>query len=132
MMAKGTTPLFTQTARIGMAQVSAANANLDGTGTIVAIVAGVAGGTRIDLIRVKAEVTTTAGTVRLFLKDATNTWLWAEIDVDAVTPASSTASFSAELVPTDPLVLPDATWSLQASTEKAETFTIFAFGGDFE
>jgi hypothetical protein len=74
-MAKNEVPVFTKSPVIGQAEVSAANPNRDGTGTIVSVVDGLTEGVRIDQIEVKAEATTTAGMVRLFLSfDSGATW----------------------------------------------------------
>ena len=68
------------TANTGFQTVSTANANLDGTGTIsAAIVTGASSGTQIKSVMIKAQVSTTAGMIRLFLYDGTNTKLLKEI-----------------------------------------------------
>jgi hypothetical protein len=113
-----------------MGQVTAANANRDGTGTLVDIVTAGQMGTLIELIHVHAIVTTTAGMVRLFLYDGVNNRLYAEIPVAAVTPSASVAAFEAEYIPTKPLVLPTG-WKLKAATEKAEAMNVVATGGDY-
>jgi hypothetical protein len=68
-----TSPTFTGTPRVGSSQVSAANTGRDGTGTIVDLLTGVAAGTKVFEVRVQATVTTTAGMVRLYYYDGTNT-----------------------------------------------------------
>ena len=130
-MAKSTQPIFTRSALLGKAAVTVANANLDGTGTLATVVTGDAEGTRIDLIRLNAIVTTTAGMIRLFLDDGVNVRLLKEIPVTAITPAAAVEAFSAEWRPSEPIVLPDASWELQAATENAEAINVFAFGGHF-
>lgn len=130
-MAKATSPIFTHEALLGSVQATVANAGLDGTGTVVTVVTGNAEGTRIDLVRVKATVATTAGMIRLFLDDGVNVRLLHEIPVTAITPGANVAAFAAEWIPSEPLVLPDGTWQLQAATENAEAINVFAFGGHF-
>lgn len=115
---------------IGQGQVSVANAGRDGTGTLVDIVTAGTKGTLIELIRVVAIVTTTAGMIRLFLFDGVNNRLYAEVLVTAIVPSATVAAFSAELIPTKPLVLPTG-WKLKASTEKAEAMNVIATGGDY-
>jgi hypothetical protein len=105
-----------------MAQVGVANTNRDGSGTIVDVCTGGANGTRIDDIDIVAAGTTTAGVVRLFISDGTNTWLWREILVTAATPSSTVAVWSATLRNLS-LIL-KANWKLRASTHNAETFNI--------
>jgi hypothetical protein len=125
-----TTPNFTATPRIGLGQVTAANTARDGTGTIATIFTAGANGSRIDWIEITATGTTTTNVVRLFLNDGTNNRLLDEVLVTAITPSTSTEVFRQQIVYNNPLVLPTG-WSLRASTNNAETYNIFAFGGDF-
>jgi hypothetical protein len=90
-----TSPTFTGTPRVGNAQVSAANTGRDGTGTVVDVLTGVAAGTKVFEVRVQATVTTTAGMVRLYYYDGTNTRLFDEIPVTATTGSASVAEFQA-------------------------------------
>jgi len=129
-MAANTTPIFTITPKVGMVQISTANTNLDGTGTIGTAITGAANGTRINRVDIKAIVTTTAGMIRLFISDGTNHRLWKEVPVTAITPSATVAAFSAEVVPTEPLVLPSG-YSLRAATHNAETFNVIAHAGDY-
>jgi len=126
-----TKPAFTSTVRNAVGAVSAANTNRDGTGTIVSILTGVAAGTRVFEIDVKAIATTTAGMVRLFLSfDNGSTWkLYDEVLVSAVTPSASVAAFKGSITPPN-LLLPNASTILGASTHNAETFNVFVIGGD--
>src|SRR5687767_3170178 len=121
---------FAATPKVGIGQVSAANTNRDGTGTIVTIHTPGANGGRVDKITVKATGTTTAGIVRLFIHDGTNTRLWREVEVTAITPSGTVKSFVEEFVPLSGLILPNG-YSLRASTHNAETFNVIAEGGDF-
>ena len=115
---------------VAAAEISAANTNRDGTGTVVVVKTAGSDGSRIDLLRVVAEGTTTAGVIRLFIHDGTSFFLVKEILVTAVTPSTSTEVFSSEWVPTEPILLPSG-YSLRAATNNAETFNVFAFGGDY-
>lgn len=130
-MSKNTQPVFTKAPVVGMGTVTVANANLDGTGTIVEVVDGGADGVRLDLFEAKAIVTTTAGMLRIFLSlDSGVTWeLWAEVAVTAATPAAAVPAFATELVFTKPLNLPDDTWRVGVSTENAEEQNVFFRGG---
>jgi hypothetical protein len=123
-------PRFIEDGKIWAAEISTANTNRDGTGTVVTIVTAAAQGSRVDLVRVVAEGTTTAGVVRLFLHDGSTFFLIKELVIDAVTPSTTTEVETAEWVPTDYLVLPTS-WTLRASTHNAETFNVFAQGGDY-
>ena len=130
-MGKATSPIFTHEGLIGMGQTSLAEAALNNPTNFVTVVTGDVAGTRVDLVRVVATVTTTAGMIRLFLWDGTNARLWKEISVTAITPSATVEAFSAEFVPTEPLWLPDETWQLRASSENAEAINVLAFGGHF-
>lgn len=123
------TPTFTSTPRVGSAQVSAANTNRDGTGTIVDVLTGVAAGTRIFEVVISATVTTTAGMVRLYYYDGTNARLLDEVPVAAVTVGASTPAFRAVRTYAN-LVLASNTHKLQASTHNAEAINVIAIGGD--
>lgn len=124
-----TQPAFATTPRIGLGQVSTANTNRDGTGTIATILTGVAAGTRINEIVVEATTTTTAGMVRLYLHDGTNTRMFDEISVGPITVGASTPAFRTAKT-YENLVLPSASWSVRASTHNAETFNVFVLGAD--
>lgn len=126
-------PIFPDVPILGVGEISVANTNLDGSGTLVTVATGTPNGTQIDLIRVKAIVTTTIGMVRLFIEDGgvTFTALWLEIPVTAAVPADDTEAFSADIdLTANPLDLPDG-YKLRASTEKGEAMTVFAHGGNF-
>ncbi len=132
-----TSPNFAATPKLGIAAVSTANTNRDGTGTLSTILTAGASGSRIDGIVIQATSTTTAGMVRLFLHDGTTARLYDEVPVLAVTPGASTPAWSATLgnnAPLSsgryPLMLPSGI-SLRASTHNAEAFSIHAIGGDF-
>lgn len=124
-------PTFTSKGVVASAVVSAANTNRDGTGTIVTVATGVAAGTRINEINIKATATTTAGMVRLWTStDAGTTWrLYDEIPVAAITPSATLQSFGASRFPAN-LVLPDVSGRLGVTTHNAEAFHVIALGGD--
>jgi len=123
-------PAFAVTPKVGMAQVSVANSNRDGTtGTYVTVITGASTGTRIAEVTIEPTVTTTAGMVRLFLFDGTNTRLWDEITVSAVVP-SATVKAARVVTLYNNLLLPNASWQLKASTENANAINVFAMGAD--
>ena len=123
-------PIFTLTPQIGYGQISAANTNRDGTGTIVDILTGATYGTRIDKITVTATGTTTAGMVRLYLYTGSLTRLFMEVSVVAATPSATVQVFTQTVVFDHGVVLP-TDWKLQASTHNAEVFNVFAMAGDY-
>lgn len=126
---------YAATPRCGVGQVSVANTNRDGTGTIATIFTAGANGSRIDAIDLKAVATTTAGMVRLFIHDGVSARLLTELPVTAITPSATLPSWEAQLnvntmTQVLPLVLPTG-YSLRAATNNAETFNVIASGGDF-
>jgi len=125
-------PIFVQTPRVGVGQITTANTNRDGTGTVGTIFTAGTNGSRIHRIRVKAQVTTTAGMIRLFIHDGSNYRLWLEFIVTAITVGANIAGYEYDLqLPGEKaLVLPTG-YSLRASTHNTETFNVFAEGGDY-
>jgi hypothetical protein len=122
---------YAATPRTAVGQVTTANTNRNGTGTIATIFTGGASGSRIDDISIVATGTTTAGVVRLFLNDGTTSYLWQEILVTAITPSTTVQVFSFTLL-NQALILASSSWSLRASTNNSETFNILVTrAGDF-
>lgn len=111
-------------------QVSAANANRDGTGTIVTVMTGPAGGIRqadvIEQVIVKAAGTVTDGVVRFFLTmdGGTTKRLVAELMVLATTPSGSTKTFRDTVDALVGMCLASNQAILYASTHNAEAFNI--------
>ena len=125
-----TTAQYASTPRGAFAQVSTANTNRDGTGTLATVFTAGSNGSRVDDIWIVGTGTTTAGVVRLFLNDGTNSRLWREIIVTAITPSTTVQVFSAAFYE-QALILPNG-WSLRASTQIAETFNVIVSrAGDF-
>jgi hypothetical protein len=122
-------PIYVGTPKTWQAAISAANTNRDGTGTVVDVVSGGSSGSRIDKVRVVASGTTTAGAVRLYLYDGTNTYLIKELLVTAATPSTTVAVWDGEW-DADGIILTTSTWKLRASTNNAEAFKVFVKGGD--
>ena len=127
-----TAPAYAANPRsIDIAQISTANTNRDGTGTIGTVATGSAAGFRVFTVVAQATVTTTAGMVRLYLStDSGTTWrLFDEIPVSAVTPSASAAAFRGRREYAN-LILTGTTNRLGASTHNAETFNVVAQGAD--
>lgn len=131
-MTANTVPIFPLTPVIGAGQVSAANTNRDGTGTLATILTGAANGTRVHKVTIHATVTTTAGMVRLFIDDLTNKRLWKEIPVTAITVSATVAGFDyvIQLFGEDALHLPNG-YILKGSTHNAEAINVIAEGGSY-
>lgn len=130
-----TTANYAATPNLGIAAISTANTNRDGTGTIGTVLTAGASGSRVDALLIKATGTTTAGMIRFFIHDGTNTRLLNEVPVLAVTPSGTAPAWEVQMNGNTmsqlfPIILPTG-YSLRASTNNAETFNVFAVGGDF-
>jgi len=126
-------PSYANLVLLAQVQIATANTNRDGTGTLGTLLAGPAAASGIihilpSLIRIQATGTTTAGMVRFFIESGSTKRLWKERRVTPITPAATVKAFEDEFRVTD-LGLPDSTWTIYCSTEKAETFNVFVFGG---
>lgn len=120
---------YATTPRTEAVQLTAANALRDGTGVVNVFTAG-ASGSRIDDITITPAVTTTAGMVRFFIHDGTNTRFWREFPIAANTLSATNPAIST-LLSRLGLVL-KAGYSLRASTEKAEAINVLVTNaGDF-
>lgn len=122
-------PVFAVTPIVGMAQVSVANTNRDGTtGTYVTLLTAGASGTRVAEIVTQGAVTTTAGMVRLFLTDGTTTRMFDEISIAAAT-VSATVKGNRVSTTYNNLVIPSG-WSIRASTHNGEAINVWALGAN--
>lgn len=123
-------PNYAATPRNAIGQVSVANTTRDGTGTLATIMTAGASGSRLDKVVIQATGTTTSGVVRLYIHDGTNARLLQEVLVSAITPSATVAAFTSSINFDYAEPLPIG-YSLRASTHNAETFNVFAKGGDF-
>ena len=73
-----TSAQYASTVQTAQVQISTANTNRNGTGTLGTLITGASSGTRVDDIYMVATGTTTAGVIRLFMYDGTNTYLLSE------------------------------------------------------
>lgn len=139
-MPANTSPIFPNVPTIGIANLSSATAltsraNITGTTGLTELTPVSTNGKRIDAIRVKASNTVAgaAAIVMIWLYNGTTSYLIDELDMSAITPATTTDSFVLEKSYSN-LVLP-ATYKLYASITVAAAgntnCTVFAFGGDY-
>jgi hypothetical protein len=132
-----TQPQYAATPEITITQISTANTNRDGSGTITEVCAGPSSargtgvGRRITRVTISATASTTAGAVRFFIStnSGTNDFMIVERSVPAITVATGTTPpFRTEVAELVGLVLQGtvstATTNLYASTNNAETFNI--------
>lgn len=132
-MAVTATPIHVQTPRSEVVQVSTANTNRDGTGTLSSAVNAGSNGSKVQRIDISATGTTTAGVVRLFVYDGSAYRLWREILVSAITPSASIAAYFNSIDCSrreNALYLANGR-SLKASTHNAETFNVTVILGDY-
>jgi hypothetical protein len=121
----------------GAGKVSVANSNLNGNGTLVQILtaASAASGCSGCVIRsivIKAQQTTTPGMVRLYFKGGPdNRYLFNEVMIPPVTQGSNLATFRYEMILGGSLCIPPA-YSIWASTENAEAFSVVCEGQDWK
>lgn len=116
------------TAKTGIAIVSAANVNLDGSGTLVDLITGANSGTLVKRIIIKAQGTTTQGMVRIFHYDNVSaTFLSREIEIPAVTQLATSSTF---IYVIDELFYLKSGHKLKVSTQVGNTFIVTAEGLD--
>lgn len=125
------------TANTGMRIISAANPNLDGSGTIVPIITGAQNGTVIKSVIIKAIEPVTTGMVRLFIENTqgSSKILYKEIPVNT-TPSLAATPTPAPVLPTYEIMLAgglklNPNFKLSASTQNAQSFNIIAEGLDW-
>ena len=88
-------PQFSAYPRIGRGALSVANTARDGSGTLVTVFTADSGiGSLVDGIYMSATSTTTAGLLRFFISDGTNSDLIQEINVTATVPSGTVAAWS--------------------------------------
>jgi hypothetical protein len=133
-----TSAQFTAQPTIDITQISTANANRDGTGTIATIATGPATaaaagvGERINRVTIQATGTTTAGVIRFYISidSGTTNRMICEKLVPAVTPSTSVPAFRMEVGELTGIILPGGGAAvLRASTNNAETFNILVESG---
>lgn len=129
-MAANTTPIFVDTPLGDAIKFSTANTARDGTGTIADLVVGAADGTRIDGAMIKAEVTTTAGMIRIYYDDTADVCLIDELIVTAITVGAAVKSWGGVWRPVEPIILPSG-HAIQVSTHIGEAFNAIPLGADF-
>ena len=125
-----TTPQFASTVRCAQGTLATAETARSGTPTnVVTIFTAGSSGSRIDEVDIVATGTTTAGVVRLWIYNGTTYYLFQEILVTPITPSTTIAVFSS-ISTYNNFMLPSG-YSLRATTNNTEGFTVTAFGGDF-
>ena len=128
-MSLRTDPVFTKPVAGAVSQVTLANTARDGSSNVVTVATGTADGIRVDNVRIKAIVTTTAGMIRFFYSadSGTTNRLIGEVVVPAITVGAGVAGFEADWVPPGGYIdLVGTTDRLIASTHNAEAHNLYA------
>lgn len=126
------TPAFISTPKIGIANISAANTNRDGTGAHVTVITAGANGTRVNEIVVKAEDNPADSIIILWIHDGSTAFIFDEIDMGDPADADNTVTAFRYTKEYNNLVLPN-TYSLRASLTVVPTagdVNVIALAGD--
>lgn len=128
-----TTPQFVATPNVGINDVSTANTNRDGTGTVETIFTAGANGSRVEEIVVKSTNDPADSIVTIFLHDGSAFWLFDEIDLGNPAAGSATVEAYRASRTYENLVLPNG-WTIRAAITAAPTagvVNVICLGGDF-
>ena len=124
-------PSFVSTPRVGFCAVTTANTALDGTGSPVSLITGVAAGTRILEIDIQCSANSATGLVNIFISTDGGTTK-SLFDQIAVTAASQSATVKANrnLTTYANLILPNTNAILYATTTITQNINVFALAAD--
>lgn len=133
-MPASTSPIFPNAPIIGIGSLVSntavtARTVISGTTGLTQVTANSTNGTRIDAITVKGQGTTVATIQDIWINDGTNSYLFDEIVLGAVTANTTTASVVNTIAYTT-LTLPP-TYRLFTSQQVSANVTVFAFGGTY-
>jgi hypothetical protein len=146
-------PQYANTPRSATKRSTAANANRDGTGTLIDLLAGAAapvsgsgpGGTRVDRLRLRYSgangSSPTGGMLRFFKKDTAGGGVQSpgflfEVPVQPISPAAGGvagwyADLTSALYPDLLPVILTPTQTLSFCSETADSYDVTSEGGDF-
>jgi hypothetical protein len=133
-MAANISPIYPITPVIGIAKLTSATAltvrtDITGTTGLLQLTATSTNGTRIDAITVKGKGTTLASNILIFIYDGTTSTIFDEIDVTAITAATTTDSFLITKT-YDYLVVPP-TYQLFIAQTVQTNVNVYAMGGQY-
>ncbi|MCZ2130300.1 MAG: hypothetical protein LC109_08535 [Bacteroidia bacterium] len=121
------------TANTGIEEINTANNNRDGSGTCPTILTSAASpflGCEIQQIIVKAMGSVTPGMIRLYIFDGSEAFLFCEVPIPYATIAPTAQSFIARA--SIPIFSIQNSFSILASTENGEKFSVIAEGRDWK
>jgi hypothetical protein len=93
------------------------------------LITGVAAGTRVAEIVIKAAATSAAAVVRIFLHDGSTYYLFDEATISATTASNTVATFRVSRT-YDNLILPSSSWSVRVTTTIAQATHVTALAAD--
>jgi len=118
-------------ASTGIANISTANSNLDGTGTIGTVLTVPTGslvyGTTIPVINIKAAQSSSQGMIRFFINNGSANFLIWEVPIPASTQTGVRPTYRTECIA---MIELQAGYSLCASTQNAESFNVIVFASN--
>jgi hypothetical protein len=138
-MPANTAPIFPAVPVIGIASLASptaitSRAKITGTTGLTQLTPASTNGKKISGISVKASASSVATNLFIWIYDGTNSYLFDEIDIPAVTAANTTDSYQVfknyELINGASIVLP-AAYQLFVSVSVQQNLTVFAHGGDY-
>ena len=136
-MPANTTPIFPLTPFIGIAALIAATAittrtRITGTTGLTQLTPTTTNGLKIPQIIVKGSATTVASKLCIWIYDGTNSTIFDEIDIPAITAGNTTESYfiskNYETLNDASIILPP-TYQLFVSQTVASNVNIYAIGG---
>ena len=122
-------PNFAATPKVGAVVISTADTSRTAPTNVGTVFTAGSNGSRIDEVSITATGTSTDNVVRLFLHNGSSYFLLEEVLIAALVP-STLVPVLTYTVTFNNLMLPN-TWSLRATTNNAESYSVIAFGGDF-
>lgn len=133
-MAASTSPIFPNAPIIGIGSLVSNTAVtsrsvITGTTGLTQVTANSTNGTRIDAIKVVAQGNSVATIQDIWINDGTNSYLYDEIIISAVT-ANTTVTSAVNTISYTTLTLPP-TYRLFTSQQVSSNVTVFAFGGTY-
>lgn len=126
-------PGFASIPRIAAAAISTANANVDGTGTVVTVFTAGASGSKVFEISIQATVNPADSMIHVFLHDGATYYLFDTFDMGDPATGSTTVPPYRDTRAYDNLLLP-ASWSIRALITVAPTsgvVNMIVHGADF-
>jgi hypothetical protein len=104
-------------------------APISGTTNLTLLANTSTNGTRVDAIRVTGQGTTTSTLIGIWINDGTNSYLYDEIAIAAVS-ASTTVQAAQNTITYTTLVVP-STYRLYCSQTVQSNVSVIAFGGQY-